>query len=301
MDTEKCKILLKTVDCGSLSTAAAELGYTPAGIGYIVDVVESELGFPVLYRGRTGVTLTSEGKRILPVIQELVESELRLEQRAFELRNLFSGEITIGTFSSIASQLMPQIIEDFQKEYPGITIHLVEGIEERLKELLSGKKVDFCICSYQKEDPFRFIPLRRDPMICVLPSEHPLAKQTAIQPEQLRNEPMIMPGYGRDPDVLAIFKRFCIEPRIKYSTVEYNSVFAMVERGLGLSIANELVTVGRVKNAVLLPFDPPQYIVEGILLRSLETASPITKKFMKFLEQFFSDCGEEIRAEEISG
>lgn len=287
MDLEKCKVLLKAIDCGSFSIAAAELGYTPAGIRYIVDVLEQELGFPVLKRGRSGVTLTPNGAKILPALKTLVQAQLQLEEQAFELRNYLCGELTIGTFSSIASQLMPQIINDFQQEFPGISIHLVEDIEEKLEQLLLGKQVDLCFCSRQAERLFQWIPLRQDPMLCVLPPSHPLACQKAISPHQLIGQPLIMPGYGRDPDVLALLEKFQIPPMIKYSTVEYNSAFRMVEYNLGITIANELVTLGRVKDAVVLPFDPPQAIWEGIAVPSLESASPAAKKFIQFVTRFF--------------
>ena len=57
MDTEKCRILLSILKNGSMSAAAEELGYTPSGISRAVEAMETAAGFPILRRGRKGVSL----------------------------------------------------------------------------------------------------------------------------------------------------------------------------------------------------------------------------------------------------
>ena len=49
MDTEKCRVLLTVLHERSLSAAAEALGYTPSGISRLVDSLERETGFPLLY------------------------------------------------------------------------------------------------------------------------------------------------------------------------------------------------------------------------------------------------------------
>ena len=289
MDIDKCRILLEAVDCGSLSAAASKLGYTTAGISYNVDAIENELGFPIIKRGHSGITLTSNGKKIVPLLRELIQVESKLERRAHELRKLFNGEITVGAFSSIAKRLMPRIIAEFQKEYPDVSITIHEGVLQELESLLLQNEVDFCFCSYHEEYKFQWIPLRNDPMVCVIPEGHPLAALDEIRPEQLRNEPLIMPGYGKDLDAVELLKRFDVEPNVKYSTVETETSFAMVAHGFGIVITNELTIGNEVKGTVVRPFVPRQHVVEGVYIDSIESASPLTKRLIKFLENYFKN------------
>lgn len=58
MNAEKCKILLETLDCGSISAAAKVLGYTASGISKTVSSLEEEVGFPLVQRSRDGVRAT---------------------------------------------------------------------------------------------------------------------------------------------------------------------------------------------------------------------------------------------------
>ena len=56
------------------------LGCTQSAVSHSLDTLERELGFPLLKRGRAGVTLTDEGERLLPAVRELLRSRERLDQ-----------------------------------------------------------------------------------------------------------------------------------------------------------------------------------------------------------------------------
>lgn len=289
MDIDKCRILLEAIDCGSLSAAAAKLGYTTAGVSYNVDSVENELGFPVIRRGHSGISLTSNGEKIIPILRELIRVNQTLENQAFELRKEINGEVKIGAFSGIAIRLLPKIIQRFQKEFPDVSIKIREGQQQQLDEMLEKDEVDFCICSFQKNNRYEWIPLMDDQMVCVLPSDHPLAGKKEIAPEELENQPLIMPAYGRDPDAMGILEKFGVEPDIKYTTVETNTAFAMAEHGFGIVVTNLHTTQDRVKEAVIRPFNPPQYITEGIYLDSMDTAPPLVRRMIRYLVDYFRD------------
>ena len=71
MDTRKCQVLLKVLECGSMAGAAEIFGYDPSGISRMIASMERETGFALLVRGKNGLSLTKGGERLLPVIQEI--------------------------------------------------------------------------------------------------------------------------------------------------------------------------------------------------------------------------------------
>ena len=71
MDFRKYEVFLRTLECGSLTRAGEELGYTQSGVSHMMKSLEEEVGFRLFSRGRAGVELTSEGARIVPIIREL--------------------------------------------------------------------------------------------------------------------------------------------------------------------------------------------------------------------------------------
>lgn len=283
MDTEKCKIILTVAETGSFSAAAAQSGYTPAGVSYTVDVVEKELGFTLFARTHGGVSLTRAGEQALPMIKDLVHAARRLEGQAAKISNLLWGDVTIGCFSSIAMKFLPTMLGEFKKLYPDISVHIQEGVQQDLIRMLREGKADFVICSYQESVEAHFIPLRRDEMFCVIPPDHPLAKEQAIRPYRLSGEDLIMPAYGEDPDVVDLLARFQINATVKYSTVETDTAYAMMEKGMGIVVTNELAMENKVFNGAARPFDPPQHVEEGIYVLKLAEASPTARRFIDYL------------------
>ena len=59
------EVFSKVVERGTLAKAAAELNVTPSAVSHSVSQLETELGFPLLIRNRTGVALTEDGAQVL--------------------------------------------------------------------------------------------------------------------------------------------------------------------------------------------------------------------------------------------
>ena len=267
---------------GSFTKAAAIMHYTPSAVSQLVSALEKELGFALLLRHRRGVVLTPEGNTILPVIRELLRQEERLEQITADINGLSVGLINIGAYSSIASHWLPGLINQFSSEYPGIKINMMEGIRQENEEWLSNHQVDMAFFSYKKGMPYDWIPLADDPMIAVLPESHPHARDESYPLNEVKKESFIMPALGRDDDVMEVFRRNRIEPKITFSTLENFAALALIEQGMGMSIMNDLITQNYQCRVVKLPLDPPQHISLGIAVPSLESASPAVRRFIDF-------------------
>ena len=123
--------VFKTVaDQGSFRKAADLLGLTPSAISHAVAAMEKELGFSVLNRNKTGVTLTNYGERLLPFVNAVLNSDESLQQAVADFNGLKQGRIRVGCFSSVCTNWLPDIMHSFQKEYPAITIELFQGTYE---------------------------------------------------------------------------------------------------------------------------------------------------------------------------
>ena len=83
MDTEKYRILVKTIETGSLSVAAEELGYTPSGVSRAISALEEESDIILLNRTHSGVTPTKECEELLPAIIKIIRQEEEFNQMAF--------------------------------------------------------------------------------------------------------------------------------------------------------------------------------------------------------------------------
>lgn len=124
MDTEKYQALLQAVEQGSITAAARDLGYSPSGLTRMLDSLERDLGFSLLFRTSQGVQLNREGNRLLPAIRELLYWNRQIREESAGILGLEQGELFVGSYYSIASCWLPEILRAFQQDYPGIRVHV---------------------------------------------------------------------------------------------------------------------------------------------------------------------------------
>ncbi len=282
METARCRAFLAAAETGSFSKAAEALSYTPSGVNQLVTALEKELGFPVFRRNTKGVTLTESGELLLPTVREFLRQEDRIFELSAEMNGLLIGSVTIASYSSIATHWLPAVIRAFQQDYPQIRIKLMEGIWQEVSKWLDDRAADIGFLSYQEGMPYDFIPLAEDPMLALLPKDHPLAQAGTYPLENCKYDRFIMPALGCDDDVEALFAKNGIEPNVQFTTLESLSVMSMVEQGLGMSVMNKLITEKRICDIVMLPIDPPSQITLGVAMNSKADVSPAVKMFLKY-------------------
>ena len=86
---------------GSFHKAADILGLTPSAISHAISSFENELGFALLTRSKSGISLTNYGEQLLPYVNAVLNSNESLQQVIAELNGLKQGKIRLGVFSSV--------------------------------------------------------------------------------------------------------------------------------------------------------------------------------------------------------
>ena len=113
--------VLKAAECGSMTRAAQSMGYTQPSLGYIINNIENELGVKIFYRDKRGVTPTEAGIGLLEIMRQIEAMENHLQEAA---RVSKQELLRVGILSSVASQWMPEILENFYQFYPEVVVKL---------------------------------------------------------------------------------------------------------------------------------------------------------------------------------
>ena len=233
--------LQKIVELGSFSKAAEALGYTQSAMSQTIASLEDELSIKLLNRFRTGAKLTIEGAELYPYLEKAIYQYLALQEKAKEIRGLESGVIRIGTLASISAHWMPELLKDFQAQYPGVEFVIHQGDYTSIQEWIKTGAVDFGFINPQAVNSLDTIILKDGPMLAVLPENHPLAQMDAVPLDALAAEPFILLEEGHYYEPLEAFKAIGSKPNIKYTIHDDYTIMTMVEAGLGVSILAELV------------------------------------------------------------
>ena len=284
MDKVKCEALIAAAESGSMSAAAAQMGYTQPGITRMIDALEAELGFALLLRTKKGVSLTPNGERMLPFFREIIRTQRMAEETGASIRGVLSGVLTIGCYFSVSSMLLPEVLHSFLSDFPGVQIILKEGTNAELSDMLRDRSVDFCFAAKPSaQTPCEWIPILEDELNVWLPGDHPDAGKTRFPVTSLADHPFIMIQPGSDTDLDRVFLNAGVHPDIHFVTKDAYSAWRMVEAGLGISLNQRLISRDWNGQVVTLPFDPPQYVHLGIAIPSLRDASPAAKKFIEYI------------------
>lgn len=283
MNTQQYEAFIQTVESGSFSKAAENMGYTQSGISHTINAMETELGVTLLLRDRTGVRLTAEGEQLLPVIRKLYEDQRSIVEKACQLRGLECGVIRIGVFTSVACHWLPALIKNFRAQHPKISFELCHGDYSEIEEWVSEGRVDFGFMRLPPANDFDSILLKHDRLLVILPQEHPLAGKDTFPLEMLSQEPFIQIVEGVDNEIDRIFKKYKITPNVSFKMRDDYAIMSMVENGLGISILPELVLHRSPYHIVKKELSIPEYRHLGIITKKSHPISTAADSFIHYL------------------
>lgn len=281
MDTEKIRVFLAVVENGTISGAAERLGYTTSGISRLVASLEKETGFSLLKRYHSGVEPTPECTMLLPLMSELVAKAEKYHQISSQILGLDVGTIAVGTAYNEYYKPLACVISEFTREYPGISVQIIEGTSSRLSSLIADGGMDFSIIS-RRQGSFSWIPLGHDELVALVAHDHPAVKDGCYCPAHFATEPFIELYPNNETDNSLFFMKAGIKTNTRFSTCDVYAGVAMVEAGLGVTLTNNLWAKNLENGVVALPLDPPVKIDIGIATPNPELCSPAAKRFLEF-------------------
>ena len=279
MDTKKLEALVASVELGSFTRAAEQLGYTQSGLTHMMNSLEKDIGFTVLVRGRSGVQLTPAGQRIFPLVQDCLAGSAALEREIALINSHKEDSVRVAAYESIARHWLPEVIQQFRREHPDVTVDIQMGSVDEVYRWVLEDRVDMCFASRQDYNTLDWTPLRDDELLAILPPDYPDG-DNAFPIEFFNGQEFLMPSMGFDKDILRVLNEHGVAPLIRTTQVSASAVISMVEHGLGVSVLSRLVLRGRQNSVRALPLLPQAFRKLGIAARPRKELRPIVRKFI---------------------
>lgn len=281
---QKYLALIKTVEHGSFTRAAEVLNYSQSGISRMINDLESDWKISLLERDRTGVRLTSEGLKVLPYAKRVCNEYEKLQSQIDELHGLQSGIIRIGTFSSVATHWLPNIIKAFQKEYPNIDYELLLGDYTEIENWILEGRVDCGFLRLPTQAKLETIFLEEDKLLVILPEYHSLVNCECFPVKALGEDPFMLLEKGAKAEISEIFERCNITPKVNFTTWDDYAIMSMVESGLGISILPELILKRTPYRIIAKELEFPAHRKIGLAMKDKNSTSLAVKRFLDYLQ-----------------
>ena len=145
-------VVFKTVaEVGSITRAGERLHRVQSNVTARVKRLEGQLGVSLFVRGRRGMSLTPEGKRLMEYADRLLE--LAEEAQTHLGSREPSGRLEIGSMESTAAVHLPQLLARLHDAYPALDVQLGTGTSGALISRLRAGEVSVVFVSGDVDEP----------------------------------------------------------------------------------------------------------------------------------------------------
>lgn len=225
-----------------INRAAQVLHITQPTLSRQMAQLEEEMGVKLFLRGTKKITLTDEGMLLRRRAEEILDMVDRTERELTQQDEVVEGRIVIGGGELAAMQVLPQIIQSFQKKYPLVTYDLFTGNADLVKERMERGLIDIGVLLEPVDvEKFDFIRLAsKERWVALLPPHDPLLEKPSVTPQDLAGKPLILPSRSNvQNEVVNWFGNCFREENVRFTSNFGTNGALMVRQGLACSLVVE--------------------------------------------------------------
>lgn len=268
-------MLAAVVSSGSVTAAAARLGYTPSAISQQVAALEKEAGTELLERVGRGVRPTAAGLLLTEHAEAIGRRVAEAETALGDLLAGRTGRLSVRYFATAGARLVAPAVARLRSEQPGVRIELRLTGPDPLPDVREGRADLALVVGPGDHEGVRLLHLLDDPYLAVLPKDHPLADRRTLHLTELAGEPWVgseWPGPCLDAQLTACAEAG-FQPRFVVDSEDYATAQGFVAAGLGVTLIPRLGLGGRHPDVVVRPLRSPEP-TRAIQAAVRETALP---------------------------
>ncbi len=293
---------------GSISEAADRVFLSQPTVSLQIQALEREFGTLLFERRGPKIKLTPEGEMLYQLAQPLVEGMDKLQETfATNCGKLERGELNVAAGESTILYVLPEPLQRFAEQYPGIRLKLHNVTGRDGLAMLRADEADFAVGSMlEVPDDITYRPIVTYHPTLITPLDHPLTGKTHITLADITPYGLILPprhlSTWRIVDL--VFRQHNLSYKVTLEAGGWEVIKKYVELGLGISIVTDVCLTGheRLGRIPLGQYFPNRSY--GIVLRRGRFLSPQAKRFLEVLGQLFADRYEadqaQVAADEVA-
>jgi len=269
LDLHRLRLLREFADRGTIAATAAALGYTPSAVSQQLSALEREAGAALLDRAARSVELTDVGRQLAMHAEIILAQVEAAEADLSAAGRKPSGRAAVAAFPSAAAAFAPALVRSM-RAHPGLTLLLQQAQPgEGLRRVRSGEVdvalVDDWAGSLPENGPtlLRYYALLRDPVVLIVPRDHPLADQAVpVDLRRLRETSRWMAAPEGEPSRQAVDRLLESAggaPAVPWEFEGLGTIVSLVARGIGVAAVPRLALAGGERRVVVreLPGSAP--------------------------------------------
>ncbi|HLI09838.1 MAG TPA: LysR family transcriptional regulator [Ktedonobacteraceae bacterium] len=265
--------------------AAERLSIVQPSLSQQIQQLEDELGFPLLYRTKRSVELTDAGKVFLVEAKRVLaqaQEAKRAAQRAYRGE---VGRLVVGYISSSTYDLLPVMLRVYRERFPDVEVGLRELTSQEQVRALEEEHIHVGLLRLPISTPLLKVEVvRREPIVCVLPEGHPLARHERIAVPLLADEPFVLQSSHRGGGYYMQLMRLCLSsgftPNVVQEVTEMHTIVSLVAAGMGVSLVPLSTRNIRSQGVVYRALEGPPALAEMAVAWPRNSRSALVQNFL---------------------
>ena len=263
LDVRRLRVLHAVSAYGSVTAAAAALGYSAPAVSQQLAALEREVGMRLTERAGRGIELTPAAAILVAHTDALLARLDAAESDLAALRDQVAGRVALAAFPSAAATIVSAAWAALARSAPQVQLDLTEmEPDESLPAVLRGQTDVAVAHEYdllpRPLDPlFERRELARDPVLLAVPAASPLAGPVPLA--GLAGQPFLAPR--ANTSCAEMIQRACARagfvPRVVARATDFAVLLNLVAAGAGLTLVPELATRALPEGVRLLPPSEP--------------------------------------------
>lgn len=269
-DAHALRVVKAIADEGSITGAAAVLGYSQPAVSQQLKRLEQRLGVPLVERVGRSVRLTEAGRilaRHAPAVTTALDAAAG---ELAELRGLRSGRVRLVGFPSASPTIVPRLLAELDERHTGVSLTYLEAEPPEAVAAVREDRADIALTfSYpgDRDDPhgpsargLAVHSVGTDDLLAVLPVGHPAAAGETVDVAALADERWIAGCPRCRGHLLELCARAGFEPRIAFETDNFVAVEGLVAQRIGVATLPRMAVASfpRLPGVVTMPLPPSE-------------------------------------------
>ncbi|MCU4653040.1 hydrogen peroxide-inducible genes activator [Roseibacterium sp. SDUM158016] len=233
--------------------AAESCGISQPSLSVQIKTLEEALGQTLVERGRGPVRLTLAGREVSRRGREMLDAAQGILDLSVTLQSGLAGTIRMGTSATLGPYLMPHVVADLHRSHPDLRLYIREATPRDLMRQINDGHHDLILTQLPVPGAaFEVARLFREPILAVLPSDHPLAEREGLDNPDLA-----------DQTVLTLSQNYALHDQISALCSETGAFLSRDYEGTSLDALRQMAAMG-----MGLTFLPALYVRSEIDARA---------------------------------
>jgi DNA-binding transcriptional LysR family regulator len=292
MDIWQLKIFQNVIELEGFSKAAEAVHLTQPTVSSHIRDLENHFGCKLVDRMGKKALPTGAGKLLYSYAQQITRLTREAEEAMARFLGVVSGRLTVGGSTIPGGYILPRLIGDFKKKFPGVNISIEVGDTQQIMEAIMESHLDFGVVGARLNQPgILQEPLFADEMRLVIPPHHKWSSKSSVTLKTLLKEPFIIREKGSGTrksleNSLATHDLGLGDFSIAAELGSTTAVIQGIKSGIGVSVLSAIAVADEIRTGILKSLS-----ISGLNLKrhfyltyhKNHTQSPICMAFIDFL------------------